>query len=116
MLLTLSSGSVAPVLPNRGYTPGRDVRLPYTIELDPVDYPLGTTLVGASLLIEQDFGLNALVIKQITSVASAAGQITDTGADGVAALYFALAPLDLSAYRALGPLAYEIVVTDSRGL
>src|SRR4051812_41687329 len=116
MRLRLSPGTVARGLRNQSYTPGRDLRLPYPVELDATDYPLGTTLVAATLVIASDFGLNPLISKQITPIASAAGQITDSGASGVGALYFAVSASELSPYRALGPIVFEVIVTDSRGL
>lgn len=91
--------------------------LPYEVELDPTDYPLGAaTMAAASLIVAQNFGDEPLLILDITTVSSANGQITDTGADGVGALHFVVPASALSGFRDLGPLAYEITVTDSRGL
>lgn len=115
MRLRLSPGPIARVLRNLGYTPGRDVRLPYAVELDPIDYPLGTTITGVTLVVALDFGDSPLLTKQITTLPSVNGQITDDGADGTGFFTIAIAGSELLPFRPLGPLAFEVVVTDSRG-
>lgn len=115
MLLRLSVGAVARVLVNRGYTPGRDVELHYAVELDPTDYPLGTTIVSATLIGAPNFGETPDFTKMITSTPVASGQITDDAASGVGALYFHLDAFDLLPYQGATPRAYEVLVTDSRG-
>src|SRR5689334_6111781 len=109
MLLRLSPGTIARGLHDLEYTAGQDLYLQYPIELQSTDYPLGTTLIAAILIIARDFGLNPLLTKQITPVVGPAGQITSSGATGVAALYFTISGSDLALYSALGPLAFEIV-------
>jgi uncharacterized protein YjdB len=114
MLLRLSPSPIGRVLRNVVYTPGRDLRLTYRIELDADDYPLGTLLVSAILVAEPSFGLAPLLARTITAADAPTGQITDTGADGVAALHFALTPSDLIPL-ASGPMPFEVIVEDSLG-
>jgi hypothetical protein len=114
MLLRLSPGPVKRPLQNVPYTPGRDLRLPYPVELYAPDYPLGTTMVSALLVAEPSFGLSPTITKPITTAPSANGQITDTGADGVGALYFALMPEE-TAQIAGEPVGFEVIVVDSLG-
>src|SRR3954462_4479098 len=114
MLLRLSPSPIGRVLRNVVYTPGRDLRLAYQIELDADDYPLGTLLVSAILVAEPSFGLAPLLARTITAADAPNGQITDTGADGIAALHFALTPSDLTAL-ASGPMPFEVIVEDSLG-
>lgn len=115
MRLRLSQSVIAPPLRNVMFTPGRDFHFSYpAVELDFVDYALGTSIVGASLVITPDFGKDPIVVKTITATASADGQITNDGAaTGIAGLYFALSAADTNALKGLGPLAFEVVVTDS---
>lgn len=114
MRLRLSAGPVGRVLRNEEFTPGRDLNLSYPIELDPIDYPLGTTLVSATLILAPDFGLPPVLVKQVTNIASVNGQISDTGADGIGFLQITVTGAELLPYGDQ-PLAFEVIVVDSRG-
>lgn len=116
MLLRLSPGATARVLRNLGYTPGRNVRLPYTVELFAGDYPSGTTITAVSLVGAPYFGAPPSFTKTITATLSASGQITsNTGTTGAGSFYFALTAAESNVVGRLGPLAFEVVVTDSLG-
>lgn len=114
MRLRLSPSPVARFPRNILYTPGRDFRLAYSVELLADDYPLGTLLVSATLITESSFGLAPLIAKTITANPSASGQITDTAADGIGALYFALTPGETTSL-ASAPVGFEVIVVDSLG-